>query len=419
MQKISPHAGLGTLVTHGEEGSHPMGAHNMPIFQTSTFNFTDTASGAHIVETQDGFYYTRLGNPNLKQFAGKIALLEGLDLLRAAQERSDAVLSLEEVAAGQVFASGMAAIAASLLAKVRAGDTVIAQEALYSNTFNILHDIAPQYGIQVRWVKEQRAEEWEAAFEEHPKAVLAYLETPANPTMTVIDIQMVAEIAHQYGAWVIVDNTFATPYCQRPLTLGADIVVHSTTKFLSGHGAIIGGALVSRHPAFVHQEVRKVLVNFGGVASPFDAWLGCQGMKTFELRMQRHCENALGAARYLEAHPKVKTVYYPGLESHPGYAVAGKQMHSSGAMMSFELKGGYQAGETLMNNVQVATLAVSLGNVDTLIQHPASMTHHSVPREERLKTGITDGLVRFSVGIENLEDILEDLEQGLAKIGEI
>jgi len=401
--------GLGTLVNHLDLDSTPPYPHLPPIYQTSIFSFPDAATGRGIISGQQpGYYYTRLANPNLEKLARAIAVLEGLDLLRA-QPASD----IDEVVAGRVFASGMAAISAVILARARAGDTLIAQENLYSNTYNLLLEIAPRLGLNVVWVNDSSEEGWLAAFHEHPEAVLVYAETPANPTMWVVDLAMLAELAHQHRAWLVVDNTFATPYCQRPLSLGADVVVHSTTKYLSGHGTVIGGAVASRHPDFVHGELQKVLKLVGGVSGPFDAWLTDLGLRTFELRMQRHCENALQVARYLERHPKVAAVHYPGLESHPGHGIARRQMHAFGGMMSFELKGGYPAGEALLERVRLATLAVSLGNVDTLIQHPASMTHHDVPREERLKIGLSDGLIRFSVGIENVEDVIEDLEQAL------
>ena len=232
--------------------------------------------------------------------------------------------------------------------------------------------------------------------------------------MAIVDLKAVAEIAHHHNAWVMVDNTFASPYAQRPLSLGADVVLHSTTKYLSGHGTIVGGAAVSRHVDWVHGPLTSLLKTLGGTAAPFDCWLTNLGLRTFELRMQRHCENAMQVAGYLEDHPKVARVFYPGLESHPDHKLAKKQMYAFGGMMSFELKGGLAAGEALLNHVKMMTLAVSLGNTDTLIQHPASMTHANVPREERLKIGLTDGLVRLSVGVENVEDILRDLDQALA-----
>jgi methionine-gamma-lyase len=307
----------------------------------------------------------------------------------------------------------MAAITAVLFSLLKAGDTLVAQEAVYSATFTFLKEIAPSLGIQVEWVRDTSPAGWEAAFKVHPSVKLAYAETPANPTMAVVDLKAVADLAHRHGAWLAVDNTFATPYCQRPLSLGADIVVHSTTKFLSGHGALTGGAVVSSHPDYIHKTLYSFVKILGGIPSPFDSWLANLGLKTFALRMQRHCENAMEVARFLSSHPAVASVHYPGLEADPGHETAVRQMHAFGGMLSFELKGGMQAGIQLMERVRLATLAVSLGMVDTLIEHPASMTHGPVPREDRLNQGITDGLVRLSVGIEDLADILADLEQGL------
>ena len=409
MYQFSPSHSISTLVTHVGEDDNPHHAHVTPIYQTSTFNFPDVATGAGIVaRTQPGYYYTRLGNPNLEQLARKIAILEGLDLIRSHPESDPG-----DLVAGQVFASGMAAITAVLLSCLKAGDIIIAQEAVYAATFTFLKEIAGSLGIQVAWVRDTSHAGWESAFKAHPGARLAYAETPANPTMAVVDLKMVAELAHQHAAWLAVDNTFASPYCQRPLSLGADIVIHSTTKFLSGHGALTGGAVVSSHPEYIHKSLYTFLKVMGGIPSPFDSWLANLGLKTFELRMQRHCENTLQVARFLTTHPAVATVHYPGLEDDPGHAIAERQMHAYGGILSFELRGGMQAGIRLMERVRLATLAVSLGNVDTLIEHPASMTHGPVPLEDRLNQGITDGLVRLSVGIENLPDILADLEQGL------
>lgn len=401
--------GISTLVNHFEEGDNPEYAHLTPIYQTSSFRFPDVATGQAIEDgLQEGYIYTRLSNPNSDRLASKIAALEGLDLLR---DRPGS--PVEEVVAGKLFASGMAAITSAILARVQAGQGIIAQSALYGNTFNFLHDIAPRLGIEVVWVEEPSHRGWLQAFERRPDARLAYVETPVNPTLQVVDLEAVAEIAHAHRAWLLVDNTFASPYCQRPLSLGADVVLHSTTKFLSGHGAIVGGAVVSRHPQFIRENVQQMLVLLGATPSPFDAWLTNLGLKTFEVRMVRHCANALHIAHYLQDHPKVERVYYPGLESNPGYAIARRQMHCYGGLLSFELKGGLEAGAKLMDRVRVATLVVSLGNVDTLVQHPASMTHHGVPRPERLQMGISDGLVRMSVGIENVEDLIADLAQAL------
>jgi len=409
MKKTPRQAGIGTLVTHLGEFEDPNAAHVMPIYETSAFVFPDVATGQAIFkDNSKGFYYTRIGNPNIQHLARKIAALEGLDLIRKNPDST-----LESLVAGEVFTSGMAAVTAGLLACLRYGDVVIAQESLYSGTFVWLNQLAPKLGIKVVWVHDSSPKGWDVAFDQNPNAKLAFTETPANPTMDIVDLAALAEIAHRHKAILMVDNTVATPYCQRPLTLGADVIIHSTTKYLSGHGAVVGGALVSSQPEFVHREVHATLTTLGGSPSPFDCWLTNIGLKTLELRMARHCENALAVARYLEQHKKVARVNYPGLASHPSHEIAKKQMSNFGGMMSFELKGGYDAGVSLMEHVQIATLAVSLGNVDTLIQHPASMTHHNVPAEDRRKVGITDGLTRLSVGIENVDDIISDLEQAL------
>ena len=401
--------GIGSLSTHVGEGDNPFEAHVMPIYQTSTFGFPDVATGAAIFKGEkSGYIYTRMKNPNLDQLALKYAILEGLELLR-----KDPEVPAENVVGGFVFASGMAAITTSILARARTGDTVIAQEALYGATYTFLHDLAPRFGINVVFLKDLSPDRWQSAFKENPGASLAYIETPSNPTMAIVDIRAVVDIAHKSGAWVFADNTFATPYCQRPLTFGVDVVVHSTTKYLSGHGQIVGGTVISPHLDYVNGGLYSMLKVLGGNDSPIEAWLANIGMKTFELRMQRHCENAMKVALYLEKHHAVEKVYYPGLKSHRDHELAKKQMFDFGGMLSFELKGGLSAGEAMMNKIKLMTLAVSLGNVDTLIQHPASMTHAGVPREIRLASGISDGLVRLSVGIENVEDILADLEQSL------
>jgi len=307
MPTIDPKSGLGTIVTHLDEGENPNHAHVTPIYQTSTFSFPDVATGAALFKgEQPGYVYTRLGNPNTDQIATKIAALEGLDLLRNQPGRKS-----EEVVGGFVFSSGMSAISAAVLARVKAGDTVIAQDALYAATVTLLNDLGPRFGFNVVWLHNPQSADWQRAFEQNPKAVLAYAETPANPTMSLVDLAAVAQIAHQHGAFLMVDNTFASPYCQRPLTLGADVVVHSTTKYLSRHGLVVGGAVVSNRLDYVKGSLYTMLKVLGGSASPFDAWLTNIGLKTFELRMQRHCENALVVARWLEDHPQVAEVYYP------------------------------------------------------------------------------------------------------------
>lgn len=411
MSKIDPKHQIGTLAVHAGKQADSVHAHVTPIYETSTFEFPDVETGQAIWRNEiPGHIYTRLSNPNFDELAEKIAVLEGMDLLK---EKNCSQPS--EVVAGWIFSSGMAAITTVLLAILRTGDTIIAQEALYGATFAFLQNYAPRYGINVVWLREPKPEDWTAAFAAHPAAKLAYAETPSNPTMSVVDLRPAAEAAHQAGAWLMVDNTFASPYCQRPLSLGADIVIHSTTKYLGGHGQVIGGALVSTHTNWVKNDLSKMAIHLGNNPSPFDAWLVANGIKTFDLRMQRHCFNAMKVAAFLDGHPAVARVHFPGLSSHPDFEIARGQMSHFGAMMSFELKGGYEAGVKMMNKVKLATLAVSLGMVDTLIEHPASMTHSKVSPEDRLNQGISDGLVRLSVGIEYAGDIITDLDQAMSE----
>ena len=415
--KKNPHKlGLGTLVTQFSEKDNPHQAHVAPIYQTSTFTFPDVQTGADIFAGKnDGFSYTRADNPNARQLARKLAALEGYDILKANPD-----VEVDDLVKGRIFASGMAAISTALMARLEAGSTIITQKMLYGNAYNFMKKVAPFYGINVVWVDGSDITQWQSAFEQNPETVVAYFETPANPNMEIVDIAKISALAHENNAWTIIDNTFATPYCQRPLSLGADIVVHSTTKYLGGHGTIIGGAVISRHPEFFNPLKDRFFTAakvFGGSPSPFDAWLTNMGLKTFELRMQRHVENAAIVAEWLEEHPKISKVYYPGLENSPNYQIAQKQMFNGfGGMLSFELKSGFDAGVTLMESLQLITLAVSLGNVDSLIQHPASMTHAAMSPEDRLEFGITDSLIRFSVGIENIEDVIADFDQALSQI---
>ena len=405
----SQYQGLSTFLTHYTEGENPEHAHLPPIYQNSVFTFDDTESGASIASGErPGYYYTRLNNPNHQQLARKLAALEAWDLIRQDPETAP-----EEICGGLVFASGMAAVTAAILACVQAGETVLTQAALYDGTYLFLKNLAPRYGIHVVWVTENTPTGWKEAFDAHPEARLAYLETPVNPTLRLTDIRAVSELAHAHGARVAVDNTFATPFCQRPMTLGADLVVHSTTKYISGHGQVLGGAVLTTDLELLHSQLYQIYKLIGGTPSPMDTWMTNIGLKTLELRMTRHCRNALRLAKVLEKQPEVSRVYYPGLTSHPDHQLARVQMNDYGGMIAFELKGGLEAGEWMMNHVKVATLAVSLGNVDTLIQHPASMTHCNTPRDKRLAAGITDGLVRLSVGIEDVSDLILDLLQAM------
>lgn len=410
MKKSPSTFGISTLMNHAGEGEHPFHAHTMPIFETSAFAFENAAEGAALFKNEcEGYIYTRLGNPNLDLLARKIAYLEGFDLMRAEPAKDP-----DDLVAGTVFSSGMAAISAAILAKVKQGQTIVTHESLYGTTYSFLKTIAENYGIHLVWTKGLSLVEWEEAMSRAGKVDLVYVETPSNPLLSLVDLEGVAQIAHGRGCWMMADNTFASPYCQRPLSLGADVVIHSTTKYINGHGLIIGGAVVSRHPEFIQNELNQINRLLGGVPSPFDAWLASIGLKTFEIRMKAHCENAQIMAEFLEAHPRVERVYYPGLKSHPDFTLAQKQMFAPGGMIAFELKGGYDAGVALLNRVQVATLAVSLGNTDTLVSHPASMSHVNVPPEIRRQTGVSDGLIRLSVGIENIDDLLADLDQAIS-----
>lgn len=388
--------GFNTKAIHaGQKPDPATGAHVTPIYQTSTFVFENVDQGARrFAGEEEGYIYTRLGNPTVAELEEKIAVLEG----------GEAVIAT---------ASGMAAISTVLFTLLKKGDHIVANDTLYGCTHSFLSHIAPKYGIEVTFTDLSDLSNLEKAVRSNTKVV--YIETPANPTLKLVDIKGAAEIAHKVGARVVVDNTFMTPYLQRPIEHGADVVVHSATKYLGGHGDVVAGIIVG--PKDLLTEMRMpYLKDIGGIIGPFDAWLLLRGLKTLGLRMDRHCENAQKVAEYLEGHPMIEKVYYPGLPSNPQYELAKRQMDGFGGMISFELKGGIEAGKVLMNSVKLITLAVSLGCVDSLIQHPASMTHSPVPREERLKAGITDGLVRLSVGIEDVEDIIADLEQALDKV---
>jgi methionine-gamma-lyase len=404
--------GLGTHAIHVGEGEDSLGAHVARLYQTSTFVLDSPEDYGRINRGEKtGFIYSRTNNPNTAQAERKLAALEGLALQRRGVE-----------VAARVFASGMAAISSAVLARAPAGSHVLVQDQLYGSTHGFFHQLLPNYGVTASHFDPHQPGALEAGLQAHSNTRLIFIETPANPTLKVVDIGAVAEAAHAWrspaapdGAWVMVDNTFATPWCQRPLELGADIAVHSTTKYLSGHGLIIAGAAVSHHTGFIRSDLGAVMRYAGPTASPFESWLLNLGLKTFHLRMERHCANALAVARYLQGHPAVTRVLYPGLPGHPQHDVAARQMPGGfGGMLSFELAGGLEAGRALMQRLRLCALAVSLGNVDSMIQHPAGMTHYFVPPEERLAVGITDGLVRLSVGVEDLEDILDDLERGLS-----
>ncbi len=320
---------------------------------------------------------------------------------------------LEGGEAAVVAASGMGAIAASLWSALKSGDHVVASDTLYGCTFALLNHGLTRYGVEVTFVDVSNLDEVKNALKPNTKVV--YLETPANPTLKVTDIRKISNMVHESNkeCFVFVDNTFCTPYIQRPLELGADVVVHSATKYLNGHGDVIAGFAVGKEEFINQVKLFGIKDMTGSVTGPFESFLIIRGMKTLQLRMEKHCKNAMEVAKFLEAHPAVEKVYYPGLESFQYYQLAREQMKLPGAMISFELKGGVEEGKIVMNNVRLATLAVSLGDSETLIQHPASMTHSPYTAEERKAAGISDGLVRLSVGLEDAEDIINDLKQAL------
>jgi methionine-gamma-lyase len=385
--------GFGTRCVHA--GQHPdklTGSLTTPLYQTSTFVFESAEQGAaRFAGLEPGYVYTRLGNPTVAALEEKLADLEGGE-------------------AGLAFGSGMAAISAVVMALVRAGDHILYGDAIYGCTYAFFHEVLGNFGVTATAVDCSDPAAVEAAVQ--PNTKILVLETPANPTMKLADLKVMANICRRHGLKLVVDNTFMSPYLQHPLALGADVVIHSATKYISGHGDVIAGAAVGAK-AFIDEVRMTTLKNIGGVLGPFEAWLLLRGLKTLHVRMDRHSQNALAVARFLERHPAVEKVYYPGLESFPQFGLACAQMDQPGGVLSFEVRGGVEAGRKVINGVKLCHVAVSLGDADTLIQHPASMTHAVVDPEARLKAGITDGMIRLSVGLEDAEDIIADLDQAL------
>ena len=363
-----------------------------PIYQNSTFRFTTAAECAEAFRDEEsGYVYTRWGNPTQEVLEKKLAVLEG----------GEAALAT---------ASGMGAVSTALLTALTDGGHVVAMANLYSATFQILNEDLRRFGIETTFVDATDLSQIESAIRKDTKVL--YLESPTNPLLKLIDLRTSAEIAKAYGVTSIIDNTFATPCAQQPIAFGIDVVVHSMTKYLSGTGAVIAGAIVGEKEFITHAKT-GALRNFGAVISPFNAWLTLHGITTLPVRFARHCENAVQVAGFLETHPAVAWVRYPGLPSHPQHELAQQQMEAFGGMITLELKGGRTAGENLVDRLERCALAVSLGDVRTLICHPASTTHSHVPAEIRQQIGITDGLVRISIGLEDVEDIITDLEQAL------
>jgi methionine-gamma-lyase len=369
------------------------GAVSMPIYQTSTFAFHDAAEGAARFEGLDGGYkYTRLGNPTNRALETAVQELEG---------GYDALAT----------ATGMAAISTVLLALLRAGDHIVGTDCVYGPTRLLVEKHLSKFGIVSSWVPTEDLDAVRAAV--RPETRLIFVETPANPTMKLTDLEGCARIARDRDAWFVVDNTFCSPVLQQPLRHGAHVVVHSMTKYINGHSDVVAGMIVSGH-ADVHEKLRASLCTLGGTIDPHQAWLVLRGMRTLDLRIRAAQDNAVRLAEWLRAHPKVAWVSYPGLPEHPQHDLVAKQMKGPGAMIAFGVRGGLEAARRMIDAVRLATLAVSLGGVETLIEHPASMTHAGVSREERERSGIRDDLVRLSVGCEAYEDLRDDLDQALA-----
>jgi methionine-gamma-lyase len=404
--KNFPLTGISSVALHAAGNGHAEYAHVPPIYATSTFTFETAQQGMERFAGKDKEnIYSRWGNPTFKVAEQTIAALEAFGL----KNEDGSPLQLKAL----LHASGQAAMSTMFMSNLKSGDTLLSHYSLYGGTYELMHKVLEENGIKVLIVDMRDLNIVEEAIR-HNKIKLIHIETPANPTIQCVDIEQVTKLGKKHNILVTVDNTFATPYLQQPFKYGVDFVFHSTTKFLNGHGTAIGGVLIGKDIEFMKTKAWKWHALLGGNANPFDAFLLTLGMKTLELRMDRHCSNAVQVADFLSKHKGVAEVNYTGLSSHPDHDTALKQMKHFGPMMSFELKGGIETGKKFIDKLQMCVRAVSLGTADTLLSHPASMTHYSVPREERIRFGITDGLIRMSVGIENISDILSDLEQALS-----
>ncbi|OOE13916.1 methionine gamma-lyase [Fictibacillus arsenicus] len=381
------HKGYNALQHHGSLSP--------PIFQTSTFVFDTAETGAsRFAGEQEGYIYSRLSNPTVTMLEERIA-------------------SMEKGEKGLAFGSGMAAVSAILLGLTKTGDHILCSEGVYGCTFGLLQLMEEKYHITHDFHSMNDEDSLRSAITDHTTVI--YIESPINPTMKLVDIEMVARVAKEYSIPVVVDNTFSSPYLQRPLDLGCDVVIHSATKYLCGHGDVIGGLAVGSNELMSHLAM-TTQKDIGGIMSPFDAWLLLRGIKTLPVRMDRHCDNAKKLAELLKEHPAVEKILFPGDPEFPQYELANKQMKNAGGLISFQIKGDKAAAQSFMNSLQLIKIAVSLGDAETLIQHPATMTHAVVPEENRKQMGITDKLLRLSVGLEAWKDIWSDLEQALNRI---
>lgn len=396
-----------SLAAHA--GHHKLGekAHVMPVFATSVFTFDSAEQGMNRFSGKEpGFIYSRFGNPTTAAAEEALAALEGYGI--KASDGSDLQLK------AFLHASGQGAASTLFFSNLSAGDVVLCNATVYGGTFEFLTEVLSQFSIETIFADLRDLEKVKEIVTNTPALKLIHMETPANPTMDCTDIEAVCAMAKERNIKTSIDNTFATPYLQQPFKFGVDFVFHSTTKFLNGHGNAIGGVLIGKDIEFMKTKVAKTFKLLGNHSNPFDAFLVLNGIKTLPIRMEKHCENAVKVARFLQGHAAIEKVNYNGLEDHPGYAITQKQMRHAGAVLSFELKGGVEAGKSFINKLKMCTRAVSLGTVDTLISHPASMSHGAMHPEDRIKAGVTDGLIRMSVGIEDAEDIIRDLEQALS-----
>ncbi len=398
--KNFPLSGFSSAAVHAGHETDPRYAHLVPIYASSTYVFDTAEQGMRRFSGEEpGYIYSRWGNPTITEAEEKIAALE--------------TFGLDMQVKGILHASGMAAIGSLMLGNLKTGDKILTHYSLYGGTEELIHKVLPPLGITAVISDLRKLDTVEDIVKKDSAIKMMYLETPANPTMQCVDLEELSMIAKRHHLLVACDNTFATPYLQQPFKYDIDFVMHSTTKFLNGHGTAIGGILLGRDIELMNHKMTKTHRLLGGNANPFDTFLLIVGIKTLELRMERHCHNATEVADYLVLHPQVAKVNYAGLSSHPDHYTAMKQMRHAGAMLSFELKGGLQAGIDFMNRLKMCVRTVSLGTCDTLLSHPASMTHYGVPKEQREQYGITDGLIRMNVGIENVQDIIKDLEQSL------
>lgn len=388
---VHPH----TLCIHAGKEKNQHGTLATPLYQTSTFVFDNAEQGAaRFAGEQQGYIYTRLGNPTTRELEQKIAALEGMD---------DAAAT----------ATGMGAVAASTMAFLQHGDHLIASKAIYGCSFALFNHMFARYGIEVSFV--DMTDHAAVAAAVKPNTKMLFAETPINPNLVVLDLAFLGQFCQEHKLISVVDNTFLTPLLQQPAKYGIDIIIHSATKYLNGHGDVVAGIIVADSEKIATIKM-TTLKDMGATISPHDAWLIIRGLKTLAVRMERHCQNAQQVAEFLQAHPAVKEVYYPGLPSHPGYRFLGEQMQGAGGVLAFELNASLEQSRYFINQCQLLSLAVSLGDAESLIQHPASMTHSPYTPEERQMAGISDGLIRVSVGLEHVADIIADLEQALAKM---